>query len=287
MKRRIEIIRSAHAGYCFGVKRAMRIIEQGLESFGAPLYTLGDIIHNPQEIERLRARGVRPVRSIAEVPEGETLVLRAHGVPPDVLADAARRRIRILDATCPFVQRSQLFVRRMSDENRRVVIIGDPEHPEVQAVAAHAAGGALVVRDANEARAVPPLGRAGVVIQTTFPRPEAEEIIGILRTRAADLGVHDTICEATEARRTAALALGSRVDLMLVIGGRNSSNTRRLYEACSGAGVSTRFVESPDEIDPSWFEGIERVGLTTGTSTPDWLIDAVLERLADLSREPR
>jgi 4-hydroxy-3-methylbut-2-enyl diphosphate reductase len=141
------------------------------------------------------------------------------------------------------------------------------------------------VRNPEEAAVVGPLDRAGVVIQTTFPRDEAEIVIRALRGRISDLLVNDTICEATEARREAALALARRVDIVLVIGGRNSSNTRRLLEVCAGAGVDSRLVESPEEIDPSWFDGIERIGITTGTSTPDWLIDAVLARLDAIPRE--
>jgi small subunit ribosomal protein S1 len=283
MKRKIEVIRSPHAGYCFGVKRAMRIIDQGIASFGVPIYTLGDVIHNPPEVARLRERGVRPVNTVTEVPEGGTLVLRAHGVPPTLLREAERRGVRILDATCPFVQRSQLLVRRIGEEGRQVIIIGDREHPEVQAVAAHASGEAIVVRNAEEAYALAPADRAGIVIQTTFSRAEAGNVIDILRQKIPDLSIHDTICEATESRRSAALELARRVDLMLVLGGRNSSNTKRLHQACAETGVRTRFVESPGEVQPSWFEGIERIGLTTGTSTPDWLIEAVLARLTALA----
>jgi len=279
MKREIDIIRSPHIGYCFGVKRAMRLIEQGLADYGSPIYTLGDVIHNPPEVERLRSRGVMPVASVSEVPEGGTLVLRAHGVHPELLREAERRRIRVLDATCPFVQRSQLFARRFAEDGRVVVIVGDPAHPEVQAVAGHAGGGVLIVRSPAEAAAVDPIERAGVVIQTTFPRAEAEGVVEALRGRVADLLVNDTICEATEARLEAALALARRVDVVLVIGGRNSSNTRRLLEVCAGSGVRSRLVQSPAEVEPSWFSGIERIGIATGTSTPDWLIEAVLEKI--------
>lgn len=281
----IDIIRSPHIGYCFGVKRAMRLIEEGLAKYGAPIYTLGDVIHNPPEVERLRARGVSPAGSIAEVPEGGTLVIRAHGVHPGLLREAERRRIRILDATCPFVRRSQDFARRLAEEGRRVIIVGDPSHPEVQSVAGHAGAGAIIVPSPGEAASVESVESAGVVIQTTFPRPEAERVIEALRARAGDLLVHDTICEATESRRKAALELAKRVDVMLVIGGSNSSNTRRLLEACAGTGLKARLVESPADVDPAAFATAERIGLVTGTSTPDWLIEEVVERLSGAPRE--
>lgn len=282
MKRSIDIVLSPHAGYCFGVKRALRIVEEGLSSFGPPIYTLGDLIHNPPEVERLRARGVVAVASLDEVPSGATLVLRAHGVDPVLARAAAARGVRVLDATCPFVQRSQSLARRMAEEGRRVIIVGDREHPEVRAVAAHA-GGAAIVASREDAAALPPIERAGVVVQTTFPRPEAEAIIDALRDRIPDLRVNDTICGATEARRDAALELARRVDLMIVIGGRNSSNTKRLFRACGETGVAARLVESPADLDPAWFSGVSRVGVTTGTSTPDWLIEAVLGRLEEIA----
>ena len=283
MNWKLEVITSPHTGYCFGVKRAMRLIEQGLECFGAPIYTLGDVIHNPPEVDRLKTRGVRSVSSLDEVEEGGTLVIRAHGVNPELIREAKRRGIRILDATCPFVQRSQNFVKQFSEQSDPVIIIGDREHPEVQGIAGHAGSGAIIIKDALEAAAIAHLERAGVVIQTTFARAEAERVIEVLSGRVRDLRVEDTICQATEARREATLELAGRVDLMLVVGGRNSSNTKRLHQVCVDALVPTRFVESADEIAPAWFATARRVGLTTGTSTPDWLIEAVLAKLEEIS----
>ena len=283
MKRRLEIIRSPHAGYCFGVKRAMRLIEQGIEQPDGVIYTLGDIIHNPPEVARLKAKGIEPVTSLDEVPRGATLVLRAHGVHPDLIREAERRGIRVLDATCPFVQRSQHFVKQFVEESRRAIIIGDRGHPEVKSIAGHAGDDVIIVKTTAEAEGLNPLERAGVVIQTTFSRREADRIIEALEAKVADIRVHDTICQATEARLEATLALAKRVDLMLVVGGRNSSNTNGLYQMCLDAGVPAKFVETADEIDPAWFAEVHRVGLTTGTSTPDWIIDEVIARLEELS----
>jgi len=285
MKRTLEIIRSPHAGYCFGVKRAMRLIEQGAGSADGVIYTLGDVIHNPPEVARLRAKGVRSVSSLDEVPAGSTLVLRAHGVPPDLVAEAARRGIRVIDATCPFVQRSQQLVRGFVEESRRTIIIGDREHPEVRSIAAHAARDVAIVKTIEEARTLDRRPRSGVVIQTTFPRADAERIIEVLKERIDDIRVHDTICQATEARSEATLVLARSVDIMLVVGGRNSSNTNALHAMCLGAGVPTKLIETSEEIDPSWFRSARRVGLTAGTSTPDWIIDQVIERLHAIAAE--
>jgi (E)-4-hydroxy-3-methyl-but-2-enyl pyrophosphate reductase len=283
MSRRFEIVVSPHMGYCFGVMRAMRLIEQGLESRGGTIYTLGDVIHNPLEVERLRTRGVHPVESLEELPRGGTLVLRAHGVSPDLVEEALARGVRILDATCPFVQLSQRYVKGFAEEAIPVIIIGDREHPEVKGIAGHAGGNAIVVKDAREAEAVGPLDRAGVVIQTTFSRREAEAVIEALRKRVRTLTVRDTICQATEARREAVLDLARNVDSLLVVGGRNSSNTMRLYRSCVQSGVPAHLIESADDIDESWFTEVRKVGVTTGTSTPAWIIDGVLERLERIS----
>jgi small subunit ribosomal protein S1 len=285
MNRKFEIITSPHMGYCFGVMRAMRLIEQGLESFGGTIYTFGDVIHNPLEVERLRTRGVHSIETLDEVPEGGTLVLRAHGVRPDLIEEALRRGIRILDATCPFVQLSQRYVKLFAEESVPVIIIGDRDHPEVRGIAGHAGECAIIVKDAREAGLIEPLDRAGVVIQTTFSRNEAEEIIAALAGRVGDLKVRDTICQATEARREAMLALGRDVDCLLVVGGANSSNTIRLYRRCVDSGVPAHLIESAGDIDPDWFSAVRKIGLTTGTSTPAWIIEAVLARLDEISRE--
>jgi small subunit ribosomal protein S1 len=284
MSRKFEIVVSPHIGYCFGVMRAMRLIEQGLESPGGTIYTLGDVIHNPREVARLRELGVQPVESLDEVPPGGTLVLRAHGVSPDLVDEATARGIRILDATCPFVRLSQRHVKRFAEDGIPVIIIGDREHPEVKGIAGYAGGTAVVVKDAEEAEALAPLERAGAVIQTTFSRSEAEKIIGVLHRRVRDLTVQDTICQATEARREAMLDLARNVDCLLVVGGKNSSNTMRLYRSCVKSGVPAHLIESAADIDPQWFAGARRIGVTTGTSTPAWIIDEVLERLDGLSQ---
>lgn len=279
MSRRLEVILSPHTGYCFGVKRAMRLIEDGLIGGETEIRTIGDVIHNPQAVERLRAGGVIPVSSLDEISAGQTLVIRAHGVDPAIIENAARRGIRIIDTTCPFVQRAQTYVRRIAEEGRRVIVIGDPAHPEVQGISAQAGGRALIVQSDARTGDLPPIEAAGVVIQTTFSREKAMLIVEKLRELIPDLRVYDTICQATELRREATRELASAVDMILVIGGRESSNTKRLYQMCIDEGIPARFIETAAEIDPSWFESCRRVGLTTGTSTPDWVIEEVLARL--------
>jgi 4-hydroxy-3-methylbut-2-enyl diphosphate reductase len=253
---------------------------------GGTIFTLGEIIHNPQAVERLRNKGVVPVHSLDEIPQGSTLVIRAHGVEPGLLAEAKRRGITLLDATCPFVLKSQRYVKRLSDESYQVIIIGDREHPEVRSISAHARREPIIINSVSEAARLDGIDKAGVVIQTTFAREHANRIIGTLESRIPNLRVYDTICQATVLRRESTLELARSVNLMLIIGGKRSSNTKRLFQMCLDAGIEARFIETAAEIDEGWFAEHHRVGLSTGTSTPDWIIDEVLERLDAISGDP-
>jgi (E)-4-hydroxy-3-methyl-but-2-enyl pyrophosphate reductase len=284
MNRKLEVILSPYTGYCFGVKRAMRLIDQGVaEHPEAKIYTLGEIIHNPQAVERLRQSGVRPVSSLDEIESGSILVIRAHGVQPEIIDEARRRGIKLLDATCPFVQKSQHYVRKLAEESYQVIIIGDAQHPEVKSIAGQAGGSVIILDDEKAAGEIPLLGKAGIVIQTTFAKEKAQHIIGVLEKRIEQLRVYDTICQATILRREATLDLAKDVDVMLVVGGKRSSNTKRLYQMCLDEGISSHFIETAEEIDPVWFERCRRVGVATGTSTPGWVVDQILERMAGIS----
>ncbi len=284
MSHALEVICSPYTGYCFGVKRAMRLIERGLIENAGKMYTLGHVIHNPQAVKRLKSRGVIPVDSLDEIGKGDTLVIRAHGSHPDIINEARKRGIRLIDATCPFVQRSQQYVGQLTSESCRVIIIGDGEHPEVKGILGHTGGNAIIIESVKSAENMESLDKAGVVIQTTFARERATEIIEEIEKHVKNLRVFDTICQATILRREATENLAKKVDIMLVVGGRGSSNTRRLFQMCIDAGVRAEFIETAEEIRPSFFEGCRTVGLTTGTSTPGWIIEKVLERMENISR---
>ncbi|MCK4548554.1 MAG: 4-hydroxy-3-methylbut-2-enyl diphosphate reductase [Candidatus Krumholzibacteria bacterium] len=279
----LEVIVSPITGFCFGVKRAMRLIAEGLGNGGRTIYSIGDVIHNSQAVEDLKSRGVIPVSSMDELSEGDTLIIRAHGVMPDLIEEARGKGIELIDTTCPFVQKSQKYVRQMAYEGRKVIIIGDSSHPEVRAISGQAGPAPVIISTLEEAKAVKGIDRAGVVIQTTLSREKAMRIIGQLEDNIPDLRVHDTICQATVLRREATLELARDVDMVLVVGGKGSSNTKRLFQMCIDEGITARFIETADEIDPSWFKDGDRIGLTTGTSTPDWVIDDVLARLREIS----
>ncbi len=286
MKQKIKIKRSPYIGYCFGVKRAMRLIEEGLAAHKRHIFTLGDVIHNKQAIERLKSRGVRQVSSLDQLESGAVLVIRAHGATPSLIARAKQRGINLIDTTCPFVERIQKYAQKLAASMYTVIIIGNSNHPEVQSISGNVADKALIVNSVDGAKRIRPFEKAGVVIQTTFSREKADAIIETIRTRVNDLTVYDTICQATELRREATLELAKSVDMMLVVGGHGSSNTRGLYQMCIEHAVPVKFIETADEIDPSWFDGCHSVGITTGTSTPDWIIEEIVERMEGIAESP-
>lgn len=280
----MEIIVAENAGFCFGVKRALELVARAAQDTSCPVFTLGALIHNPQEIARLEARGVRQVMSLEEVKEG-AIVLSAHGVDPAVEVDASARGLKVIDATCPFVKRAHGHIEELSREGYAVVILGDPGHREVEGLAARAGGKAEIISSAEEAEQLPLRQKCGLVVQTT-QRPEAlREVTGILAEHCRELRVYNTICEATVKRQESARELAEKVDLMIVVGGRNSANTKRLEEICAATGTPTHQVETAEELVPEWLHGVQRVGVTAGASTPAWIVENVVARLQGLAGE--
>jgi 4-hydroxy-3-methylbut-2-enyl diphosphate reductase len=281
---RVEIIVADNAGFCFGVKRALELVARAADDTSRRVYTLGALIHNPQEIARLEGSGVKRVGTVSEVEEG-TLVLSAHGVDPGVEQDAKTRGLPVIDATCPFVKRAHGHIVTLAREGYSVVILGDPGHREVEGLAARVSGKAAIVATATEAEKLPFRKRYGLVVQTT-QRPQAlREVGGALAERCRELRVFNTICEATMKRQESARELAEEVDAMIVVGGRNSANTRRLAEICAATGTPTHHVETADELESAWIAGATRVGVTAGASTPGWIIENVVSRLRELEAE--
>jgi 4-hydroxy-3-methylbut-2-enyl diphosphate reductase len=282
----VEIIVAENAGFCFGVKRALEIVARAAETHPRPVHTLGALIHNPQEIERLEALGIHRVESLEDAPSG-TVVLSAHGVDPKVEQEAAARGLEVIDATCPFVRRAHAHIRTLAEEGYHVVILGDPGHREVVGLAARAGGRAEIVTNAAEADLLPFRDKYGLVVQTT-QRPETlREVAGALAERCRELRVFNTICEATVGRQESARQLAERADVMLVVGGRNSANTARLREICEATGTPTYHIETAQELESDWFSGAQRVGVTAGASTPEWIIEEVVARLRALAGSQR
>jgi 4-hydroxy-3-methylbut-2-enyl diphosphate reductase len=281
----VEIIIAENAGFCFGVKRALDLAARAAEEGARPVHTLGALIHNPQEVARLEACGVRQVESLDEVSEG-AVILSAHGADPTVEEEARARRLQVIDATCPFVRRAHSHIRKLAAAGYSVVILGDPGHREVEGLAARAEGKAAIVIDAAQAAAQPVRERYGLVVQTT-QRPETlREVAGALAERCDELRVFNTICEATIKRQESARALAEQVDVMIVVGGRNSANTARLREICESAGARTHHLETAGELEAAWLGGAARIGIAAGASTPDWIIAEVEARLREMVARP-
>jgi 4-hydroxy-3-methylbut-2-enyl diphosphate reductase len=278
----MQVLLAEEYGFCFGVERAVEMVEGAL-SEGATVRTLGPLIHNTQEIQRLEAEGVRTINAPGEVTEGETAVIRAHGVTPEVQRALEGRAERVIDATCPFVTKVQKLAERAAAEGRDVVVVGNPDHPEMIGVKGYAPERAHVVRDASEVASLPPLHAPLVVSQTTLKLSTFLEVAEAVRGRAdSEPQVVNTICSATRDRQDAARALAGHVDAFYVIGGKHSSNSLKLLSVCKEQCEKSFLIETPEEINAEDHSGAERVGVTAGASTPDWLIEQVVSRLREI-----
>jgi len=281
----VEIIVAENAGFCFGVTRALELVARAADDASRPVYTLGALIHSPQEAARLERQGVRRVDSIEDVDEG-AIVLSAHGVDPEIERQAEERGLPVIDATCPFVKRAHGHILTLSREGYSVVILGDRGHREVEGLAARAGGKADIVTSSDEVERLPFREKYGLVVQTTQRHEALRSVAGALAERCRELRVFNTICEATIKRQESARDLARRVDVVIVVGGRNSANTKRLAEICASTGTRTHHVETADELQADWVRGARAVGVTAGASTPAWIIDEVVQRLRELEAEP-
>lgn len=274
----MKIIRAEKAGFCFGVKRALDMAERTAQSSSTA--SLGPLIHNKQVVEKMEKQGVRVVGEVKETQAGDTLIIRSHGVPPDIYQDAQRFQVQVVDATCPFVQKAQRLAAE-SSQTSQVVVVGDKQHPEVQGILGWAGGNAIAIEKLEEAMGLPFYEKLSVLAQTTQPAANFHRIVEELKNHTHELKVHNTICNATEERQTVARELASKVDVMIVVGGKNSANTRKLAGICSEL-TKTYLIETADELENNWFDGVETAGLTAGASTPDWIIEEVYKKMSTM-----
>ena len=273
----MEIFLADKAGFCFGVKRA---INTAYEAAGkGRIFCFGPLIHNPQEVERLRRAGIETMEDFSTLEPGDSLVIRSHGVPPRVLAEAREKGLTIIDLTCPFVGKAQRDAEALSKEGYQVIVVGEKKHPEVQSILGYAGDDSVVLETVDDVDGAELQPRIGVVAQTTQSYSNFSEIVLKLLRLSRELKVFNTICSSTKERQDAARVLARRVDVMLVVGGRNSANTTRLASLCRQEGKPAYHIEVADEIRPEWLKGISSIGVTAGASTPDWVVDGVLEKL--------
>jgi len=267
-----------------GVKRVVDMAYRAMDkASGLPVVTLGPLIHNTQEIARLTANGIA-VADEATLPEQGTVIIRAHGVAPQAYEELKARGLKIMDGTCPYVHYSQRKAVELQREGYKVVIIGDKHHPEITGILGFINNDAIVVKSLEEVGALPQLDRIGVIAQTTISPKKFDAILDALRQRAAEVKVCETICDATEENQAAIRELSAEVDLLYVVGGRHSANSNKLVETAREKCPRSFLIETADEVNPEDLPGVRRIGISAGASTPDWMIQRVIERLRDIEK---
>lgn len=277
----IDIEVARYAGVCYGVERALGMAEKAADEARKPVNTLGPLIHNPLVVNDLERIGVGTASSVSEVEEG-ALIIRAHGVVPSVVEDARARGLDVLDATCPYVKKVHNAAERLVREGYQLIVVGESGHPEVEGIMGHAGDDAHVVSVPGDLDAIDLSRKVGVVVQTTQTPGALADVVAELSKRTMDLRVINTICSATQERQDSAAELARRVDAMIVVGGKNSGNTRRLAEICTAACPKTHHIEDASEIEAAWFDGVSHIGVTAGASTPASHIERALVRMRSL-----
>ncbi|MGI8493685.1 MAG: 4-hydroxy-3-methylbut-2-enyl diphosphate reductase [Pyrinomonadaceae bacterium] len=280
----MKVLLADEYGFCFGVERAVEMVEKAVGE-GDTVRTLGPLIHNDQEMQRLAVQGVQMINAPVQIKRGETAVIRAHGVTPQVEQDLHTSGAKVVDATCPFVTKVQKLASRAAAQNRHVIVVGNPEHPEMIGVKGYAPEHAFVIRDESEVAGLPRLTKPLIVSQTTIKLKTFLDTAEAVKTKTDDeIQIVNTICSATRDRQDAARALAGEVDAFYVIGGLHSSNSRKLLSVCKEQCPKSFLIETPEEINAEDLRGAERVGVTAGASTPKWLIDEVIARLNEIGK---
>jgi 4-hydroxy-3-methylbut-2-enyl diphosphate reductase len=281
MKKLKKIIIAKHAGFCFGVRRAMEMAENILKKNGKKhkVYSIGPIIHNPQAVARLKKMGFRVVDNSRQVKAGSIFIIRSHGISPQIIDEIKKKKVKIVDATCPFVKKAQLTVERFQKEGRKAIIYGDPFHAEVIGINGHVQNDALVIENEKTAKKIKTIKMAGILSQTTLKADSFEKIVRIIAGKCQDLEVINTICFDSSTKKKEVKELAKKVDIMIVIGGKQSNNTKKLAEVSKATGTKTYHIETAKELKKDWFKNKKKIGIAAGASTPDWIIKEVIDRI--------
>jgi (E)-4-hydroxy-3-methyl-but-2-enyl pyrophosphate reductase len=278
----MQIIRAHAMGFCFGVRDAIEVVKE-LGEAGTPVYTLGAIVHNPQIADRLEELNVHVVDDLDQAPEGAIIAVTAHGAPPELQAEAESRGFRVIDTTCPLVTRIQKTAAELVQQRYSVLIYGDAKHKEVKGIVGWSGGKAKVITSMADLEGWEPTRRVALISQSTSNMERfvelARDLVGAMVQRGIEVRVINTICRPTKDRQRAVRELAREVDVVVAIGGRQSANTKKLVLAAKEEGAQAYQVERLEDLDPAWFTGMERVGVTAGASTPDWVIDEVEARI--------
>jgi 4-hydroxy-3-methylbut-2-enyl diphosphate reductase len=281
-----EILLAQPRGFCAGVDRAITIVEQALQKFGAPIYVRHEIVHNAYVVNDLRSRGAVFVDELSEVPAGNTVIFSAHGVAPAVRQEAEARGLKIFDATCPLVTKVHVEVAKMRKEGMQIIMIGHRGHPEVEGTMGQAPDGIQLVENIKDVEAldIPAHHPVAYVTQTTLSVDETKDIVDALKNKYPAIAQpkKQDICYATQNRQDAVKFMAPQVDLVIVVGSPNSSNSNRLRELSEKLGVVSYMVDKPSQLKPEWFVGKKRVGLTAGASAPESLAQSIIDRIKEL-----
>jgi 4-hydroxy-3-methylbut-2-enyl diphosphate reductase len=279
----VEIRKASVQGFCFGVAITVKKAEEAIAA-RETVTTLGHVVHNPQMVESLSARGLRNAASVDEVDSG-ALFVRAHGLPVGVFEEAQRKGLEIIDATCPMVTKIHVQAEKLKADGYKIVVIGDPAHPEVKGTLSHVPG-AWCIQKIEDVEKLPRSSRIGVVVQSTWSGQQFTEIVKALAAKYYEVRAVNTICTDTHNRQKEASRLAHDVEVMVVVGGKTSANTKHLADLSESHGARSYHIEGADELRPEWFDGVRVAGLMSGASTPGWLVDEVEARMEELSRQP-
>ena len=275
----MEINLAKNYGFCFGVKRAIDMAEESKNAT-----TMGPLIHNDEEINRLKKNfNVTTAHTMDEIGDAKKVIIRTHGIVKDDLAKLQASRVEVIDATCPFVTKPQEIVEEMSQKNYKIIIFGDENHPEVKGVKSYAVNSATVILSVDELKNVPLGPKIAIVSQTTKKYTEFMKIVNYLVERVSEVRVFNTICNATFENQDAARELSVNSDVMIVIGGKNSSNTKQLLNISEENCADCYLIENDKELDKTWFVGKKKCGVTAGASTPDWIIEKIIAKIRDFT----
>ena len=283
----LNLVLASPRGFCAGVDRAITIVEKALEIYGSPIYVQHEIVHNKHVVQRLRNEGAVFVENIDEIPEGSHAIFSAHGVSPEVRKRAEKRKLQVLDATCPLVTKVHREAQRYAQKEHTIILIGHHNHVEVKGTVGEAPEHIFVVGTVEEVSdlKIPDEQKVGYITQTTLSLDDTAEIITALKKRFPEIKgpAKDDICYATQNRQNAVKALSKEVDLVLVVGAQNSSNSVRLLEVAETTGVKARRIESAAELDPEWLEEVRNVGITAGASAPEDIVQGIVAEISKMS----
>ena len=276
----MKIIVAKKAGFCFGVKRAIDITFDLAKGSRKGIFTYGPLIHNPQVVEELKQKGIHTTDDLYSG-DIKTLIIRTHGVSPEVYTETTKMGYNLIDATCPFVKKAQNFTEKLRDEGYQVLIIGDRHHPEVQGLIGFAGSNVTVATRTEHLKNI--ARKVGIIVQTTQSFETLKEIVLAVIAKAREVKIYNTICDSTVQRMKETKEIAKKADLMIIVGGKNSANTNQLVKLSKEACAKVFHLETAEEIEKKWLRNIEKVGISGGASTPQWIINDVIKKIKEIS----